>query len=429
MARLGGEVRRQPLVVRERVGDGPEQEQHQRSGEREGDHTSGAAELREARQPGPDGGPSHEPGRRHPRERLGVVARELLERERARHAWRKREDPRLAQQVQPAEARDHRHEGKPRRTGERPKETPAVSRRLPSVLMSCWLLVGLYGAWLYVHHYDLYRGFPPPTEPASIPHGRLREVSFWSTALGQRRHYLIYLPPGYERSAAAGRRFPVLYLLHAPAGKGQNYVLAGGLDVRVDELLASGSIRPFITVIPLGHAKLFGSDHEWANARAGRYEDFVLDTVSAVDSRWSTIGERRGRMLAGLSAGAYGAVNITLHHLSVFGSFESWSGYFTQTATYTFAGASPAELRANSPADYLPSVAPTIRRLGLSAYLYQGRSDDVPVGQMIDFANRLGGAGARVSFAVYGGKHNWALWREHFSQMLRYASAVFEGRA
>lgn len=293
-----------------------------------------------------------------------------------------------------------------------------------SVAAPFWIAAGLYGAWLYVHHYDLYRGFPPPTEPTGIPHGRLERVGFWSPALGHRRHYLIYLPPGYRSTA----RYPVLYLLHAPVGKAKNYMYAGGLGVRVDKLLVRREIKPFLTVIPEGHTTLFGTDHEWANARDGRYEGFVLDTVRAVDARWATIPDRSARMLAGLSAGGYGAVNVALHHLDVFGSFESWSGYFTQTPTLTFRGASAAELRANSPAYYLPLVAREIRRLGLHAYLYQGRTDDVPLSSMIAFGRALRAAGAHVRMSAYGGKHNWTLWRAHFSQMLRYAGGVLEAR-
>lgn len=300
-----------------------------------------------------------------------------------------------------------------------------LTRRLMSLAAPLWVIAGFYGAWMYVHHYDLYRGFPPPTEPVGIPHGRLEKIGFYSPALGQQRHYLVYLPPRYT----SARRYPVLYLLHAPVGKALNYVYAGGLGVRVDKLLARRAIRPFITVIPEGHTGVFGSDHQWANARDGRYEDFVLDTVRAVDSRWSTLADRDARMLAGLSAGGYGAVNVALHHLDVFGSFESWSGYFTQTPTLTFRGASPAELRGNSPADYLGSVAPEIRRLGLHAYLYQGRKDDVPVSAMVDFGRRLRADGAQVRMSAYGGKHNWALWRAHFSQMLRYASVVLHERS
>ena len=58
-------------------------------------------------------------------------------------------------------------------------------------------------------------------------------------------------------------------------------------------------------------------------------------------------------MIGGFSAGAYGAINIALHHLPVFGSVEVWSGYFTQTRTGVFAHASRRALRDNSPLDYV----------------------------------------------------------------------------
>jgi enterochelin esterase-like enzyme len=289
------------------------------------------------------------------------------------------------------------------------------------------LLAGSYGSYAYVHDYDLYRGFPAPREPSTIPHGRLVLTRFYSSALGQRRSYLIYLPPGYRQAVAAGRRYPVLYLLHAPVGRGRNYVQAGGLDVRVDELLARNRMRPFLTVIPLAHSP-FGTDHEWANTSSGPYESLVLDTVRAVDSRWATRPQRLDRMLAGLSAGAYGAVNITLHHLATFGSFESWSGYFKLTATDAFKGASRARLSFNSPSQYLPKVARGLSRLGLHAYLYQGARDDVPVPEMLAFARELRADGAHVRTAVYSGKHNWTLWRERFSPMLVYAGKVLGNR-
>jgi enterochelin esterase-like enzyme len=285
---------------------------------------------------------------------------------------------------------------------------------------------GSYGAYAYLRDYDLYRGFPPPSEPASIPHGQLKQESFYSPALHHRRSYLVYLPPGYAREAAAGKRFPVLYLLHAPVGKARNYVQAGDLDVRVDELLHRRAIRPFITVIPEAHSPL-GTDHEWANGDQGPYENFVLDTVRAVDARWATVPDRGARMLAGLSAGAYGATNITLHHLDLFGSFESWSGYYVEDTKDAFHHVPAAKLAANSPLQELGPRASQLAQLPVRAYLYQGRTDDEPVSQMQAFATRLRATGSRVRVSVYGGKHDWALWRGHFSDMLRFASHVLGG--
>ena len=39
----------------------------------------------------------------------------------------------------------------------------------PIVLLAAvFLAVGSYGAWAYVHNYQLYRGFPAPSDPAGV---------------------------------------------------------------------------------------------------------------------------------------------------------------------------------------------------------------------------------------------------------------------
>jgi enterochelin esterase-like enzyme len=195
--------------------------------------------------------------------------------------------------------------------------------------------------------------------------------------------------------------------------------------VRMDTLVARHRIHPFIVVMPEAHSPL-GTDHEWANTPSGAYESFVLDTVRTVDARWATKPARADRMLAGLSAGGFGATNITLHHPETFGSFESWSGYFNQTRTDAFSGASAALLRANDPQLYVATAAPQLRRYPLRAFLYQGFKDDVPASDMIAFAHRLEATGSRVRWALYGGGHNWRLWRAEFSRMLEFASHSFE---
>ena len=299
-----------------------------------------------------------------------------------------------------------------------------MTRALILLLAMAILAPGGYGAYAYVRDYDLYRGFAPPKEPAGIPRGTLQKLRFWSPALKQQRQALVYLPPGYGHGATRGVRYPVLYLLHAPVGYARNYIQTGGLAVRVDELLARRAIRPFITVIPKDHT--FGGNHEWANTRAGRYEGFVLDTVHVVDSRYSTLRSRRARMLAGLSTGGFAAANIALQHLPVFGSFEAWSGYFAETQTDAFKGASQALLYRNSPALYMTSMTNRLRREPLRAFMYQGSDDDVSSGTMLSFARNLRAAGSHVTARVYPGKHNWRLWRSHFNEMLVFASRSLE---
>lgn len=301
-----------------------------------------------------------------------------------------------------------------------------MTRALVVTALLAWIAIGGMGAFSYGHDYYVYRGFPPPHESSGVRRGRLLHVDFWSPALHQRRYYVIYVPAGYARAAARGERFPVLYLLHAPPGHPENYVLAGAMSVRYDLMLARHRIRPFLVVLPNGRTGSFGSDTEWADARAGRYEHFVLDTVHAVDARWSTLHSRRARMIGGLSEGGYGATNIALHNPGVFGSFESWGGYYLQTPSGVFAGESAAQVDRNSPMSYALSHPLALYRRPFHAFIYQGNHDDVPAPAMLRFAALLRGTGSRVHAAIYVGGHNWRLWRRHFPQMLRYASRVLE---
>jgi enterochelin esterase-like enzyme len=299
--------------------------------------------------------------------------------------------------------------------------------RLIVVLSVLFLAVGGYGAWAYVRNYELYRGFPPPKDPSGIPSGTLVPRSFNSEVLGRRDSYLVYEPPGYQRLVASGYRFPVLYLLHGSNSNGDTYLNVGRAGVALDELLAAHRIRPFLIVIPESTDGTLTDDTEWANAGDGPFESEMLQIVRQVDGHWPTIANRKGRALAGLSMGGYGALNIGLHHLRAFGTLESWSGYFTQTPSGPFAGASTATLRANSPGEYAPAVARALHRLPLRVLLYTG-SDDPLVHDQAAFAAELSNLGATVRTGSPPGVHDWALWRREMPHSLLFAANSFGAR-
>jgi len=300
-----------------------------------------------------------------------------------------------------------------------------LAAALPALVLA-WLAVSASGVYRYVNNYWLYRGFPPPHTAAGIPAGRQTIRAFRSAALGQRRQYLVYTPPGYRAQAAAGRRFPVLYLLHAPPGRPEGFFLAGNLQPTLDLLVAQRHIAPFLVVEPFGKSAKYGSDTGWADAGAGRYESFVLEVVRQVDRHYATLARRQDRAIAGISEGGYGATNIALRNLRVFATFESWSGYFSQTPTLSFTGASRAELRTNSPIAYVSSLAGRIRRYPVRAFVYQGRDDaEMQAREMRRFAVLLRRAGGSVGSAVYGGGHDWRLWRQQTPHMLRFAAESF----
>ena len=294
-----------------------------------------------------------------------------------------------------------------------------VRRPLAIVLAAALAAIGLWSAYRYWESYYQHRGF---ATVAYLPHarrGRLVAVTFYSRALHHQTDYLVYLPPGY---GAGRRRYPVDYLLHGSPGRPVVWLGIASLGVRMSNLLSEHRMRPMILVFPDG--RIGGStysDSEWATTPSGNYAGAVLDVVHDVDRRFATLANRRDRVIAGFSAGAYGATNIALHNLATFAGLQSWSGYYLQTRSGVFAGASPAALAANSPLDYVSRLRRGLAAHPLRAFLFIGRDDnDSP--QTPRMATALAAAGASVSDALYPGGHDWQLWHAHLDQMLILAS-------
>jgi len=296
-----------------------------------------------------------------------------------------------------------------------------LRRMISLVVALTTTVVGLIGAWSYGQAYSQHRGFAVVVKIPRAGTGRLLNVDFYSRALHRRDYYLAYLPPGYE----ASKHYPVLYLLHGMPGRPEVFVDIANLDVRLDNLLSEGQLRPMILVFPDG--RIDGSvysDSEWANTPSGAYANSVLDVVRNVDQRFSTIRNRQDRVIGGFSAGAYGAINIALHHLPVFGSAEVWSGYFTQTRSGVFANASRQALLDNSPLDYVSRLKPELASDPLRVFMFVGRDDEASV-QIAPMASALNRAGAQATYAIYPGGHDWDVWYPRLNQMLILASHDF----
>ena len=94
--------------------------------------------------------------------------------------------------------------------------------------------------------------------------------------------------------------------------------------------------------------------------------------VPWVDANLPTIASPEGRVLAGLSAGGFGAFDIGLRHPGFFGRLASWGGYFHPLDDGPFKGASKAELDANDPWLLLRSEAAQLRLDGTRFFVSTG---------------------------------------------------------
>jgi hypothetical protein len=218
---------------------------------------------------------------------------------------------------------------------------------------------------------------PPPlpsfTQVESGPAGG----SVWAGRIpnpfvpSDRRDTYVYLPPGYSPD----ERYPVLYLLHGFWGEPSSFVDGLHLLQFADQAIQNGAVRPFLAVMPPGGppsgTKAERAQGEWA----GPSEQFVVRTVVPwTDRHLPTIRAARARAIAGVSAGAFGAVDIAVRHLGLFGTAESWEGYFQPFRDGPFAHASAAVLAAHDPALLVRNDAQAIRRHGLRFFLSTGGS-------------------------------------------------------
>ena len=277
---------------------------------------------------------------------------------------------------------------------------------------SAFLAVGFVGVDRYGRNYWLYRGFPPPRDPAFVQQrGSVQHLKVASPALGGRsQDVYVYLPPGYARQPQ--RRYSVLYLLHGFPGRPLAFLLTVRLGVVEDELVAKHQAQPLILVLPFGSTGTF-TDKEWANGTgsAEQWGTFVSrDVVHAIDARYRTIATRRGRAIGGLSEGGYGAINLAMQHPREFAVVESWSGYERAAHNHSIFGRTLAGIERNSPLDRVRSDARLLRRLHTYFWFYTG-TDDSLRGQNEAFAQALAQAHVGHRYLELAGGHNWALWR------------------
>ncbi len=289
--------------------------------------------------------------------------------------------------------------------------------------------IGLVGTLHYVRNFWLYRGFPPPRDPAFVHEvGVTQRFFVASPALGGRSQPVdVYLPPGYATNPR--QRYAVMYLLHGFPGRPAAFLKTVQMGVVEDVLLAKRRIRPFILVLPFGSTSTF-TDKEWANGigTGEGWETFVAhDLVRAVDARYRTIPLGADRVLAGLSEGGYGALNIGLHHPGEFRVLESWSGYQLAGNLKSIFGGDQARLAANSPLLTLARAAPKLRRTGAYVWLYSGTTDSFH-DQNSAFAAKLSRDRVAHSFRLVRGGHNWAIWRAQATNAFLVASAHIGGK-
>ena len=163
----------------------------------------------------------------------------------------------------------------------------------------------------------------------TVPHGRLSKVWYPSTLNGMsQRRMFVYTPSEYD--SCPDKRYPVLYLLHGSGGDETSWSDYGRACQILDNLIAAGSIRPMIVVMPNGNIELDAAPGESpymdklpsgnnVTSMLGKFEMiFMKEIVGYTERHYRVKADKAHRAIAGLSMGGLHALYISLNNPDAF---------------------------------------------------------------------------------------------------------------
>jgi enterochelin esterase-like enzyme len=148
------------------------------------------------------------------------------------------------------------------------------------------------------------------TLSAPLLAGEVFTETFRSQALGRDYKYTVYLPDSYKKDA---KKYPVLYLLHGAGGDENEWIFKGGAKETLDALIARGLIKPMVVIMP-GHTAGW-----WVDGAKDKGETaLVKELMPNAESKYRIDASGANRLIAGLSAGGFGSLNLMMKYPKMF---------------------------------------------------------------------------------------------------------------
>ena len=223
----------------------------------------------------------------------------------------------------------------------------------------------------------------------AIPHGTLRDTTYYSINLGNSRTIRIYTPPGYESSSDS---FGVI-LFH----DGLEYVTLAQANNTIDYLISQNRIRPIIAVFvpPVNRVA------EYRTTQINQFSAFIVNEIMPyIDSRYRTQRLPEHRAVLGASDGGNITLWLALNYSQVFGNAAAQSSNIVSSISSGFQ---------NGP------------RLDLKLYLDLGTYDIAQLIPLVhSFIPILQSRGYEYEYQEYDEGHSWGNWRAHVDNALEF---------
>jgi len=262
-----------------------------------------------------------------------------------------------------------------------------------------------------------------------------------SQILKQVVHYCVYLPAGYDASAAQhpAKRYPLLYFLHG-LGDNEQTLFNGGGWTLLDDLRNQHKMGDFLIVSPEGRRSFYINSADGAV----RYNDFFLqEFIPQIERKYRICAGRAGRAISGISMGGYGALRFAFAHPELFSAASAQSAALITASPQTLDSASltgaplagvlapvfgkpinVAHWNENSPFVLAKKNAAALRKLAI--YFNCGQDDNYGFEKgAAALHEELQREGVKHEYHPYPGDHSLTYFLSHFGEVMEFHSKAF----
>ena len=235
---------------------------------------------------------------------------------------------------------------------------------------------------------------PAYYDARKVAHGNVSRHIYHSDVLDGEREMFVYTPPGYD----AKKKYPVLYLLGGSGELAGGWSTDGRANFIADNLLAEGKMVPMLIAMP-NNQVLHRSDPNHIDKTYKLFEqELRKQIVPFIDKNYSTIADRKGRAIAGLSMGGRHTQMVGMNDLDLFSSFGILSAGDLETEKMNASFLKDPQLKQK--VDYL--------LIGLGS----GETESAVGKRSASTHETLNKFGVKHDYFIGGdGAHDWGTWR------------------
>ena len=255
-------------------------------------------------------------------------------------------------------------------------------------------------------------------ETQDVPHGQVREMTYWSKDAEAWRPVFVYTPADYEKGK---KKYPVVYIHHGGGEDHRGWIQQGRTATILDNLIARGEAVPMIVVsvnsnIPRKPgAPASQGGYSWEGMQPYRSE-LIGSIIPFIESNFRVKTDAKHRAMCGLSMGGGQSFFIGLRCPETFANV----GIFSTGVFGGIQGSSDFDLEANIPGML---TAPDKFNSGLDCFFISCGEQDPRIEYTRAIVEKMRAAGVDVEFRSFPGDHEWQPWRK---SLAAFASMLFK---